>query len=687
LLWGWRYGPYRALFTQQRDPDGALRQRGEQARDDPFRIAARFALDEARERVDRAVVGDRAHDRARDARLRADLRDGGALHLDREGVGQALAQLGDGRRLEEAVAADDEAAMHAGAGVAHELLCRPERERAQRLVTRDPLDAEARDAVARKQRARVEVVVKRGRGDDDVPEREGGGDGARDADQQHAVHVVALDQERRRRRDRRLPDPRDDGDRLDRLGLAAVKQASRDALGAVRVEVGEHRVELLGHRGEDPYAHRHARYLAERRLELMPAAFTSALAQQLAPDVLERLIRYARIETTSMAPRTASPSTAGQLDLARLLRDELAALGLDDVSLDENGYVTAHLPGKGEATIGLIAHVDTSPDAPGAGVEPIVHRDYDGGVIALPRAGTVLDPATMPELRERAGHDLVTASGDTLLGADDKAGCAEIMAAVAHLVAHPELPRPTLAIGFTPDEEIGHGATFFPLERFGARFAYTLDGSEPGELQDETFSAAAVTLTVTAPAVHPGLAKGRMANALALAARIVAGLPHDRLTPDTTDGREGFIHVHKLAGSPERASVVAIVRDFDDELLASHIDLLVGVAERVVGGEPRAALALDVVRQYPNMRRFIEPYPQIVEHAERAIREEGLDAVRTAIRGGTDGSRLSEMGLPTPNIFTGGHEFHSPREWASVQEMAAAAAVIVRLAGIWAAGA
>ncbi len=241
----------------------------------------------------------------------------------------------------------------------------------------------------------------------------------------------------------------------------------------------------------------------------MPGSYTSALAQELAPDVLDRFLRYVRIDTQSQRDRTSSPSTPGQLDLGRVLVDELLSAGLDDAGLDENGYVVATLPGnngwEGEG-IGLIAHMDTSPEAPGRGVEPIVHRDYGGGVLALPRDGTVLDPAAIPELVDKVGHDIVTGSGDTLLGADDKAGVAEIMAGIAHLAAHPELPRPTLRISFTPDEEIGEGATLFNVGRFGARCAYTLDGSDLGELQDETFSAYEVTITIRGVDVHPGQA-------------------------------------------------------------------------------------------------------------------------------------------------------------------------------------
>jgi tripeptide aminopeptidase len=419
----------------------------------------------------------------------------------------------------------------------------------------------------------------------------------------------------------------------------------------------------------------------------VPAPFTSPVAEALAPDLLDRFQRYVRVNTQSRRDRTQSPSTPGQLDLARMLVGELRAIGLADADLDDNGYVMATLPAtvEGAPVIGLIAHVDTVPDVSGDGVEPIVHRDYDGGVIELPRGATRLDPATMPALAGAAGHDIVTATGDTLLGADDKAGVAEIMAAVAYLAAHPGLARPTLRVGFTPDEEIGEGATLFDVGRFGAVCAYTLDGSALGELQDETFTGAEATLTIHGVDVHPGWGAGKLVNAGRLAARVVAGLPADALSPETTSGREGFIHPFEIHASAERAVVRAIVRDFDDDKLAEHAELLRRTAEEVVAAAPGATFEFEVRPQYPNMRSHLEAFPEVVDAAERALRAEGIEPVRTPIRGGTDGSRLSEMGLPTPNLFTGGHEYHSVREWASLQEMAAAAATIVRLAEVWAA--
>jgi tripeptide aminopeptidase len=420
----------------------------------------------------------------------------------------------------------------------------------------------------------------------------------------------------------------------------------------------------------------------------MTAPFTSSLASGLAEDVLDRFLRYVRVDTQSARDRTGSPSTPGQLDLSRMLVDELHAAGLEDASLDDNGYVMATLlstTGQRDPVVGLIAHVDTSPDAPGAGVEPIVHSDYDGGVIELPREGTLLDPEAMPDLTGRAGHDIVTSSGDTLLGADDKAGVAEIMAALAHLAAHPELPRPTLRVCFTPDEEVGEGATLFDIERFGALGAYTLDGSDLGELQDETFAAKEAIVTIEGVDVHPGFAKGKLVNAARLAAQVIAALPSDRLTPETTDGREGYLHPYELEATPLKARFRVLLRDFDDDVLAEHEELLRRMAEEVVAAEPRARLEIDVTDQYPNIRSYLEPYPEITAAAERAIAAEGVEVLHRPIRGGTDGSVLSARGLPTPNVFAGGHEFHSVREWVSVQDMAAAAAVVVRLAGEWAA--
>ena len=419
----------------------------------------------------------------------------------------------------------------------------------------------------------------------------------------------------------------------------------------------------------------------------MDARFTSPLAAELADDVLERFLRYVRVDTQSAYEADTYPSTERQLDLQRLLLAELGDLGLADAELTEHGYVLATLPGTAAdaPTIALIAHVDVSPDVPAAGVSPVVHRDYPGGPIALPGdPAVVLDPAELPALAERVGHDLVTSDGTTLLGADDKAGVAEIMAAAAYLRRTPAPAHATVRIAFTVDEEVGKGTDHLELARLGASCAYTFDGSGRGELELETFSAYQATVTFHGKSVHPGTAKGKLVNAVTLAADLVAALPRDRLTPETTEGREGFLHPTRISGSSSEASVVFLVRDHDDSLLEEHLSLLRQTADEVAARDPRASVTVSVVEQYRNMRRFLDGHPRVVAAAEEAIRRAGVEVERTIIRGGTDGARLSERGLPTPNLFTGGQEYHSLREWASVQDMAAAAATAVELARVWA---
>jgi tripeptide aminopeptidase len=417
------------------------------------------------------------------------------------------------------------------------------------------------------------------------------------------------------------------------------------------------------------------------------APHSSPLAAALADDVLERFLRYVRVDTQSAYGSDSYPSTAIQLELQRLLLAELRELGLADAELTEHGYVLATLPGTvPEApVVGLIAHVDVSPDVPGAGVEPLVHRDYDGGRLQLPGDPAVaLDPAELPALGERIGHDLVTSDGTTLLGADDKAGVAEIMAAVAYLAGRPDERRATVRVAFTVDEEIGKGTEHFDLGRFAADVAYTFDGSGRGELELETFSAYQVTIGIRGRAVHPGSAKGKLVNAIKLASDLVSALPRDRLSPETTDGREGFLHPTRVAGNAGELQLAFIVRDHDDALLEQHLALLRRLAADVAAQEPRAEVTVQVEEQYRNMRGVLDRHPRVVAAAEEAIRRAGVDVEHTIIRGGTDGARLSERGLPTPNVFTGGQEYHSLREWASVQDMAAAAATAVELARVWA---
>lgn len=407
----------------------------------------------------------------------------------------------------------------------------------------------------------------------------------------------------------------------------------------------------------------------------MPGSpYDSRLASELQADALQRFLRYVRIDTQSARESDTYPSTLKQLELSRLLEGELRALGLADVELTEHGYVFATLPGGEGPTVGLLAHVDTSPDAPGARVSPVVHENYDGGEL-IPG----LSPATSALLGERIGHDIVTSDGTTLLGADDKAGAAEIMAAVAYLVAHPEIPHAPARIGFTVDEEVGHGTDHFDLERFGATFAYTLDGSEVGEVENETFSAVELKVTFRGVGVHTGTAKGKLVNPVKLAARLVESLPSTTLSPETTEEREGFVHPHEIQGGPESATVAFILRDHDEEKLAQHEALVRRLAEQIA---PDATF--ERWEQYRNMGEELAKVPHVVEAALEATRRVGLEAKLSAIRGGTDGSRLTEMGLPTPNIFTGGNEYHSVREWISVQDMAISAATVVELLKLWA---
>jgi tripeptide aminopeptidase len=416
------------------------------------------------------------------------------------------------------------------------------------------------------------------------------------------------------------------------------------------------------------------------------AGFASPLAEELADEVLERFLRYVQVDTQGAYRTPRRPSTEKQLDLSRMLVEELRELGLEDARLTDGAAVFAGLPGaNGAPVVGLIAHVDTTPDVLGVGVNPLVHEGWAGDPIVLPGdERQVLDPEKLPELAERVGHDIVTSDGTTLLGADDKAGIAEIMSALAYLVRHPERPRAPIRVGFTVDEEVGRGAEDFDLDAFGADVAYTLDGSGLGELEIETFSAKSIRLTIRGLSVHPGTAKGKLVNAVKLAARFVSSLPTDRLSPETTEDREGYVHPHRISGSAEEAFVDLIARDHDDELLEEHVQLLRDLAAELTEHEPRAVVDVEVLDSYRNMRPYIEENPRVVDAALEAIRRAGVEPKLAITRGGTDGAVLSSQGLPTPNLFTGGQEYHSVREWASVQDMAAAAATIVELVGVWA---
>jgi tripeptide aminopeptidase len=404
--------------------------------------------------------------------------------------------------------------------------------------------------------------------------------------------------------------------------------------------------------------------------------------------VLSRFLRYAQYDTQSDERTTAFPSTPGQLVLLRDLADELRGLGLDDVVMDEHGYVMATVPATssktGVPTIGFIAHVDTSPELSGAGVKPIVHRAYDGRDLVLPDdPSAVLRLSGDPALREQMGHDIVTASGTTLLGADDKAGVAEIVTAAAYLVAHPDIPHGPVRLAFTPDEEVGRGTLHFDVERFRAACAYTLDGGDRGEVESESFSADLMTVIFSGFNTHPGYARGRLVNAIKVAATFLARLPADRLSPETTGGREGFVHPYTMTAAVERTAVRLIVRDFSREGLAEHERHVERCAREALAAHPGARVEVVVEEQYRNMREVLDRHPQVTAHACEAVRRAGLTVRSRAIRGGTDGTKLCFMGLPTPNLFAGEHNFHSKLEWVSVQDMEKAVEVIVHLCRVW----
>ena len=405
-------------------------------------------------------------------------------------------------------------------------------------------------------------------------------------------------------------------------------------------------------------------------------------------DVLDRFLRYVRFDTQSDEQSTTFPSTDKQLVLLRALTDELRAIGVADASIDEYGYVMATIPATTKKTsvptIGFLAHVDTSPEMPGAGVAPIVHGGYDGRDLALPDDPTaVLRLREIPALADQMGHDIITASGTTLLGADNKAGVAEIMTAAAFLVAHPEIPHGTVRLAFTPDEEIGRGTAHFDVARFGAQFAYTLDGGRRGEIEVESFTADAMTITFHGFNTHPGYAKGRMVNAIKAAARFIDRLPHHTMSPETTDGHEGFVHPYVVTASVQTTSVRVLIRDFVTAALREKEAALEALAREVAAGYPGTRVEVAVEESYRNMKEVLDRYPAVVDHARAAIRRAGIEPLTHPIRGGTDGSRLSFMGLPTPNLFAGEHNFHSRLEWVSVQNMEKAVEVIVHLCIVW----
>jgi tripeptide aminopeptidase len=407
-------------------------------------------------------------------------------------------------------------------------------------------------------------------------------------------------------------------------------------------------------------------------------------------SALERFLRYVAIDTRSDERSRPTPSTPGQLTLLKLLVDELHAIGIADASLDEHGYVMATIPAtdgrSGAPVIGFLAHVDTSPEMPGADVRPIVHRNYDGGDIVLPDdPDAVLRPSGNLALAAQLGNDIVTASGSTLLGADDKAGVAAIMAAAEYLMSNPEVPHGPVRIAFTPDEEVGRGADHFDVARFNAVCAYTLDGGSVGELEYESFSADAMTVTFHGFNTHPGYAKDRMVNAIKLAAEFIVRLPQEGMSPETTEGYEGFVHPYVIDASVESTSVKLLIRDFASSALKQKEAFVERLAREVVAGEPRASVDFEVQVSYRNMREVLDAHPEVIERAREAMRQVGIAPIEKPIRGGTDGSRLSFMGLPTPNLFAGQHNFHSRLEWVSAQDMDKAVQVIVELCKVWAA--
>jgi tripeptide aminopeptidase len=414
---------------------------------------------------------------------------------------------------------------------------------------------------------------------------------------------------------------------------------------------------------------------------------TASSPPRFTHTVTERFLRYGVIDTQSNPASSTCPSTEKQKDLGRLLASELQAMGLSDAHLDEHGYVYATIPANSDKQVPVIcfcSHMDTSPDCTGTNVKPQLVRNYRGGDIVLPADPTqIIRPADHPALADQIGNDIITTDGTTLLGADNKAGIGEIMDAAQFLMQNPQIRHGAIRILFTPDEEIGRGVDKVDLKKLGADVAYTIDGETVGNLEDETFSADGVTITVEGVSTHPGFAKGKMEHAIKIAAAIVDRLPRDTCSPETTEGREGFLHPISISGTLEASTLGLIVRDFTDTGLREKELLLESIVREVMQDYPHSTYRLDIKQQYRNMKQVIDAHPEIVDNAIEAIRRAGVTPVRTSIRGGTDGSRLSFMGLPCPNIFAGEHAFHSRLEWVSVQDMEKAVQTIVHLAMIW----
>lgn len=405
-------------------------------------------------------------------------------------------------------------------------------------------------------------------------------------------------------------------------------------------------------------------------------------------SVLERFLRYVQIDTQSDPNSETFPSTAKQRNLSNLLAEELRALGVADAHVDEHGYVYATIPSNSDRrdvpVICFCSHVDTSPDVTGENVKPIVHRKWDGSDIILPDdRSQVLRIGELHDLDQQLGNDIVTASGTTLLGADNKAGVAEIMAAAEYLMANRQIRHGAIKILFTPDEEVGRGTEKVDLQKLGADFGYTVDGEAIGTLEDETFSADGVKITIHGVSTHPGYAIGKLENALKIAAEILAQLPKEKLSPETTQDKEGFIHPVQMEGIQEKAVLSFIIRDFTVAGLHEKEALLKGIMEGVLKEYPNSSAEFKVQEQYRNMKEVLDRHPEVIKNALTAMERAGLNPIQRSIRGGTDGSRLSFMGLPCPNIFAGEHAFHSKLEWVSVQDMEKAVEVIVELASVW----
>jgi tripeptide aminopeptidase len=404
-------------------------------------------------------------------------------------------------------------------------------------------------------------------------------------------------------------------------------------------------------------------------------------------SVTERFLRYVTIDTQSDPDSPTCPSTEKQKDLGRLLAAELKDIGLADAHLDARGYVYATIPANTQKKVPVIcfcSHMDTSPDCTGKNVKPQIVRNYRGGDITLPAdPSQIIRAAEHPALKAQIGHDIITTDGTTLLGADNKAGVAEIMDAAQFLVQNPHIKHGTIKILFTPDEEIGRGVDEVDLKKLGADFAYTIDGESAGQIEDETFSADAATIFIQGVSTHPGFAKGKMEHAIKIAAAIIERLPRDTCSPETTEGKEGFLHPIGISGALEQTTIGFIVRDFTVAGLKEKEALLERIVKDVMKDYPRSTYRMEVKEQYRNMKEVIDRHPETVDYAIEAIRRAGLTPRRNSIRGGTDGSRLSFMGLPCPNIFAGEHAFHSRLEWVSRQDMEKAAETIVHLAMIW----